>query len=355
MSVTFVQATGNHNNSASILTVAYASGTTLGSLLIVACVTPSDPASPVSDSIGNTWTQLYTANGNAWQAWYAINKGSGANTVTITQGAAAVMHATILEYTGQASSSPIDVVSTEATATGTAISVPVTTLTANDILLALVQLDSSNGTFTAGSGYTTRASSPSTSLICAEDSQVTTAGAYTATATLGTSQTWQGWVVAIKPFISGGGVTTTRTQAPTPSTVCAANGATWPITSPTLGVKLGQPVPVVFTDANGNELAVTGSSKTGNAGSPTPVVLCDGTCHPLVAPIVFTSNGGTLTVSSTLTGTKLGQPVPVVSTDQNGFFYALAGFTLGSMAGNPTPIVLTDANGNVLVLSGVAT
>jgi hypothetical protein len=147
----------------------------------------------------------------------------------------------------------------------------------------------------------------------------------------------------------------TGQQSPTPVTVANSSGHSLPITSPTLGSKLGQPTPVVFCDANGNELAVTGSTAGAYGGSPTPVVLCDSIGHPLAAPFVFTSNGNAITVSATKTGTKLGQPIPVVATDQNGNAFTLSGFTLGAPLANPTPIVLTDVNGNVLTLSGVTT
>ncbi len=100
---------------------------------------------------------------------------------------------------------------------------------------------------------------------------------------------------------------------------------------------------------------MTGSTKGAFVNGALPVVLCDSIGHPLAAPFVFTSNGNSITVSATLTGIKLGQPIPVVATDFNGFPYILSGFTLGTMAGNPTAITLCDINGNVLTLSGIAT
>ena len=122
---------------------------------------------------------------------------------------------------------------------------------------------------------------------------------------------------------SSGGISTVLAPAPIPATVANSSGYSWPITSPTLGNKLGQPTPVVFCDANGNELTVTGSTKGAFITGALPVVLCDSTGHPLAAPFVFTSNGNAITVSATLTGVKLGQPVPVVATDPNGFLYLL--------------------------------
>jgi hypothetical protein len=151
---------------------------------------------------------------------------------------------------------------------------------------------------------------------------------------------------------SGGGIGTVKTSgAATPATVANSSGFSWPITSPSVSGKVGQPTPIVFCDPNGNEYTVTGSTKGGQIGGPTPVVLVTPAGLPITPPIQLTSNGNSITITSTLTGVNRGQPIPVVLTDFNGFAYVLTAFsTFGSLKPNPTPIVLTDTNGNILTL-----
>lgn len=66
-------------------TVAFGSNVTAGSLLIVGQYGSAAPGAVPTDTRGNTYTQigttLTTGNGQRLAWWYAINAGSGANTV----------------------------------------------------------------------------------------------------------------------------------------------------------------------------------------------------------------------------------------------------------------------------------
>jgi hypothetical protein len=342
------------NNAApTSLSVAFSSSNTAGNFL--ACFVWENAAGTfsVSDTQGNAWSAastVKTVGSDSFQLWYAPNCKAGANTVSTTGGVAGNTIITVAEFSGVKVTSPLDA----ATAGASGVTTPsLTTTQTGDLLIAYVANNFGGITYTQGAGYNLIANS--TGVMCWAFSTAGAAGAYNTTFT---GSSGAGNTCALAAFFaapSSGGVSTTLTGASTPVVVTNSGGYVLPITSPTLGSKIGQPTPICFTDANGNELTVTGSTKGAFQKAPIPVVLCNSTGDPLIAPFVFTSNGNAITVSATLTGTKLGQPTPVVACDFNGFLYNLSGFTLGSLAGNPTPIALTDVNGNILTLSGVTT
>jgi len=366
MSLSFVQ---DHGNSNALATAWATQNLTVGSFLLAILFIQSGTSdvSGISDGT-NTWTQLVPIFRNAagfGVAVWCVQSNTLATKPTVTAtltGGSSFNSIAVLEYTGQ-NASALDVSADAAYASsGSAQSISVGPLMVgftNETLIGISVANAGSANFTGDSNFTQRGSGVIPASMFVEDQAITIAGSYSFSPTqTSTGAAASSLLIALKSATStsGSGVSTTRVQSPTPATVTNSSGYSLPITSPTLGTKLGQPVNIVFCDANGNELTVTGSTKAAaSSGSPTPVVLCDSTGHPLAAPFVFTSNGNSITVSATLTGVKLGQPIPVVPTDPNGLVFNLSGFTLGAMAGNPTPIVLTDVNGNVLTLSGVAT
>src|SRR6266403_4977604 len=91
----------------------------------------------VTDTLGNTWTQLYIATdagGNAVSAWYAQGVAPGANTITVTAvhgaGGSANIVISVAEYSGIRSSGSLDAFSNAANT-----SVTITTATANDLVI----------------------------------------------------------------------------------------------------------------------------------------------------------------------------------------------------------------------------
>jgi hypothetical protein len=111
MAVTFVQGKYNRVGGATQALV-FTSGTTLGSILFCCIVSETSLTTPViSDSIGNTWVQIGTlvTGASATAALYfAINKNSGADTVTCGFTGGGVAVGAIWEYTGQSAVSPVD-------------------------------------------------------------------------------------------------------------------------------------------------------------------------------------------------------------------------------------------------------
>ena len=205
--VTFVQGAYNDPQSTvSSVGVAFTGAQTSGDLNIVVIGWNDTTATvkSVTDSKGNTYTLAVgptQMSGDATQSiYYAANIASAAansNTVTVTFNvAAAYPDLRILEYSGAATSSPID-----ASGSGTGMSTtPTATLSskttnANDLILAANYIATS--TKAVGSGFTSRiVTSPNSDLV--EDELVSATGTYTATSTMTTSGWWVMQVIAIK-------------------------------------------------------------------------------------------------------------------------------------------------------------
>lgn len=120
----------------------------------------------VTDSTGDTWTQATNAkspnNGSSnetFDVWYLSQPAhNGSRTLTPTFGGSGSGSKLInQEFTGQASSSVLDTCTT-AQGTSTNPSVSITAGTSNELLL--VEMVSTNGSATAGSGFTMASGSP---------------------------------------------------------------------------------------------------------------------------------------------------------------------------------------------------
>jgi len=104
----FVQATPNYLLTASgtSYSATFNSNVTGGNLLMCQLYggANGDAASAISDTMGNTWTQLYFDNsslGNSTtQVWYTIAKNSGSDTVTVVTNTSAAGGVIAAEYTG---------------------------------------------------------------------------------------------------------------------------------------------------------------------------------------------------------------------------------------------------------------
>ncbi len=151
--------------------------------LIVATVywTNTSSFTSISDSQGNIYVQIGTelnnndpATGLKSRMYYAANIKSGANTVTtVVSGSPAIHLLIIQEYSGIATSSPLDVSSWNTTTTDAGhnwTSNATTTTAANDLLVG----HEYGGTSAVTSGWTTR----STALDLSKDKNATTTGSY---------------------------------------------------------------------------------------------------------------------------------------------------------------------------------
>jgi hypothetical protein len=185
--------------------VKYVAAQTAGNLnvVVVGWNDTSATVSSVTDTSGNVYS--LAVGPTSWPGaltqsiYYSANiKGAaaGANSVKVVFSRTAQwVDMRILEYSGIALSSPVDVV---AAATGTAAtsdSGPATTTNANDLLVGANM--TTGTTSAAGSGWTNRIiTDPDTDI--AEDRIVTTTGAYRATAAVSSGSPWVMQMVAFK-------------------------------------------------------------------------------------------------------------------------------------------------------------
>lgn len=190
-------------------TLAYVSNVAVNSLLVTVVRGASTLTGiTTTDSIGNTWTKgtFQAVSGAAsLQISWAINTTAGANTVTITPNASSALRIAIYEYSGVATSSPLDAENNNTTGTSTTPAAgSITPAAANELVIGAVCV-SLTRTFTAGTNFTLEdqvPAAPNTKL-GVEDWIQTTATATTAPQTLSASDTW---LAAIAVFKAAGGV-----------------------------------------------------------------------------------------------------------------------------------------------------
>jgi hypothetical protein len=159
------------------------------------------------DTLGNTWVCVRDATTTNSYCTSTLATGGSADTVTITTPSNSVGSVISLEFSGQ-NATPLDGAATfAALTTSTSWTLAsVTTTAANDAVIGCGGNISVNNTFTAGSGFTIptdgQVSGGNQSGFC-EYQLVTTATAYTPTATLATTMTGITTTVAFKPATGG--------------------------------------------------------------------------------------------------------------------------------------------------------
>jgi fibronectin type 3 domain-containing protein len=213
----------------SSVAVKYASAQRQGDLNVVVVGWNDSTATvkSVIDSSGNTYTRAVgptVMNGVASQAiYYAANiagAAANANSVTVAfNGAAIYADIRIVEYSGVATTSPLDVTAAASGSSTSASSGSVTTTSASELILGA---DLTVEYTLASSGFTSRMITvPDGDIV--EDKFVTTTGSYAATAPIAPAGPWIMQLAAFKAA-SGGGAPPTPT-APAGLTATAA-GAT---------------------------------------------------------------------------------------------------------------------------------
>ncbi|HVU48850.1 MAG TPA: IPT/TIG domain-containing protein [Terracidiphilus sp.] len=254
------------------VSVAYPSAQTAGDMNVVA-VGWNDTTSTVqsvTDSAGNKYSLAVgptTGRGLRQSIYYAPNIVAGANTVTVTfNQAAAYPDVRILEYKG--------VTALDATAVGagsgtTASTGSASTSTANELIFAADMI--STTTKVAGTGFTARVVSIPDSDI-AEDEMVTTAGSYSATATLNSSGAWVMQMVTFAavmgpaPTVTGVSPNSGTTAGGTSVTITGTNfvsGAT---------VTIGGAAATNVTVVNSTKITATTPAGTASAAAVTVTV-----------------------------------------------------------------------------------
>lgn len=188
---------------------AYSSAVGSGSLLIAQITwwSQTSTAPSVSDSVNGAWTVIGTpVTSGATQVSilaYRANTGAGTPTVTASWGSAVDFPAiSTYEFSGAATSSPVDVSATAGPTAGTAVSLGAMTLAeAGELVFMVVTPTDLNRTFTPGSGMTAgQESLDGGSGWGYADFYgiVASAGSFTPTATINSSTTWKARGTAFK-------------------------------------------------------------------------------------------------------------------------------------------------------------
>ena len=220
--IKLVQAATNGNESSTAnLSVAFTANNTAGNFLIVTG-TAARPAHniSVSDSLGNTYSVAMgpltdTAQDVTLNIWYVPVCKGGANTVTIVPSGTAALEIHVSEWSGLATTNPVDVTAF-ATGTGTAVSSGSKTTTSNgDLVFGYGWVFN---TATAGTGLTP------ISLVNGDLDEYliqTTAGSVAATFTQ-SSGTWFGAMATFRSQASATGPNVSMTS-PAPSATVTGN------------------------------------------------------------------------------------------------------------------------------------
>ncbi len=220
--VAFVQSTGSSPGTATAPTLAYTSDNTGSNLLL--CLVTWDTAGgrvidTVTDSKSNAWSlakfQDDTTNLQGCALYYAPNAAAGPNTVTVTFNGSALFTGLIVgEYSGIATSSPLDGTPAGQTTSGTTATDNVTsgnttTGQSGSLIIGAMADTDGNATMSAGTGFTKQGASQ-TSGLSLEDMVQGSAGAIAATWTRSVAGRYAAITAAFKAAAGG-------TQAPPPS------------------------------------------------------------------------------------------------------------------------------------------
>lgn len=210
MALAFINRAENAVSASSLASAATAAAShTAGNLLIVSTSFQSTATSiTVSDTAGNTYTAVGTvlAQGtNRHQLWYCNNcLGNAANQVTITTvgGNSTFLTVSVLQFSGQDTSSVLEASHPGATGSGTSISSGSVTVTAANAVIVAFMGAAGKG-LGGGTGYTMNVFAGASGAFFADEYHIVSASE-AATATCG-SGTWGICAAAFKEAAAAGG------------------------------------------------------------------------------------------------------------------------------------------------------
>ena len=161
--ISFVQGNTATSHAASSVAIAYRSNNASGNLLVAAAGSFNSMAQQtltISDSAGNAWSQAVVTTSFGSTAlvyiWYAVNSKAGPNTVTFTPSRRdGDIDATIYEYSGIATSSPLDQTNSATCSSCSSLSTGnVSTTQASELLFSYAyETGRSDATFRVSSGW----------------------------------------------------------------------------------------------------------------------------------------------------------------------------------------------------------
>jgi hypothetical protein len=204
-------ASGTETTSSTTLSGSFPAATTAGDLLVLSASVytgATNPITSVTDSAGNTWTRIGTAHFvsghySDGEMWYSANA-KPVTTVTVHNGSAASVAFVAQEFSGVATTGPLDV-SAGTSNTGTAASSgSVTTTAANELVVGFVAGHNNAQAITVTSpGYTDQSQQTTTGTNIA--SVVTgyqvlaSPGAQSFAGSFGSAMYWASGIAMFKP------------------------------------------------------------------------------------------------------------------------------------------------------------
>jgi outer membrane protein assembly factor BamB len=237
-SAAFVQGRATQVTSGTTASLAFSKANTAGNLIVVYVVWANPGTVQVSDTRGDAYKaatarQTWGSNWSA-QVFYAAGIVGGSNTVKATFGTAITSFGIMYlhEYSGLATTLPVDVSASAAGTSASMTSGAVTTTQANDLLFAA---GASDNTVAQGTGYTPRLNNFGN---LAEDRIVATTGSYAGTASQNGS-TWAMQLVALRVASGAAGPPAKLAFVQGPSSTAA-------------GATMSPAVTVAVEDASGN-------------------------------------------------------------------------------------------------------
>lgn len=161
--LTFVQASNTVVGGVNTISKAYVTPTTASSYLVAMVLTAglSANAVTVTDTLSNTWTQIGTAITDGINLYNLFqcpsNKVSGgANTVTANVASSTTLMLMVLEWTGQAVSTPLDASTTFGSASTSTVTTPAILGNVTNEQYLLIAWSGNAPGLTPAAGYTTR-------------------------------------------------------------------------------------------------------------------------------------------------------------------------------------------------------
>jgi hypothetical protein len=350
--IKYIQSASASSTSASSLAKAFTSATTQNNLLVVGVYTWGGTVSSITDTLANSYilaTSASTASGNNLYVYYAINKATGANTVTAHLSGGGVME-DIHEYSGISTTAPLDQKKVSL-GTGTAInSGSVATLVPDELIFGFAAVDG-NSVTGAGATFTLRQNTGSGEL--SEDKIVATTGSYSATATC-PSTTWAGAIVTFAgagttPNVSLSSSSLTFASQPlnVPSaaqnvTLTNTGGATLNISN--IGLAGANTGDYGYTTTCGSTVAASGNCTFSVTFTPTA-------SGARTASVSITDDAGGSPQAISLTGTGASAPAPAVSLAPPSLTFASQ--TLNTTSGSQS-VTLTNSGNAALTISSIA-
>ena len=345
----FVQAASSASQGTpTSLSLAFSANTQAGDLLLVAFdYSGSATVASVTDTQGNVFTQvgtqLSTPGGVLSQVYYAPNTKGGADKVTVTLSEnVSIIELYLNEYSGIASTNPIDAEAGASGSAGAVSSGDVTTTVAGDIIYGYCLGDNA---CTVGSGFTARSTLDSNLI---EDETAGAAGSYAATATANSGWTMQ--MVALKP------ASASSSDPPPDASLSSASltfaSQTVSSTSAAQSVTLSNTGGAALTITS---VAISGTdpsdfAETNNCGSSVGV---GASC---TISVTFTpAASGSLTAALSITDNATGSPQSVTLTGTGASSGGTGGTGTSSPAAGLSPSSLTFGNQAMAITSSAQT